>query len=68
MVVPKLLEPTVKTASPRVLVARVENDQSTAVQDVETAKKVWEFSKKAVGLSDKELYKKGKFEKDLTMA
>jgi hypothetical protein len=32
-----------------------ENDQSDAVKDLPTAKKVWEFSKKAVGLKDNEL-------------
>jgi protochlorophyllide reductase len=39
-----------------------ENDQSDAVKDLPTAKKVWEFSKKAVGLKDNELYKKGKLD------
>jgi protochlorophyllide reductase len=45
-----------------------ENDQSDAVKDLVTAKKVWAFSKKAVGLSDKECYKQGKFEKESTLA
>mmetsp|Transcript_31461 Transcript_31461/g.76156 ORF Transcript_31461/g.76156 Transcript_31461/m.76156 type:complete len:204 (+) Transcript_31461:1543-2154(+) len=40
-----------------------ENEQSDAVRDVETAKKMWALSKKAVGLSDKEMYKGGKLEK-----
>ena len=40
-----------------------ENTQSTAVRDAEMAKKVWELSKKAVGLSEKEMYKGGKVEK-----
>jgi protochlorophyllide reductase len=39
-----------------------ENDQSDAVTNLPNAKKVWAFSKKAVGLTDNELYKKGKFE------
>mmetsp|Transcript_31459 Transcript_31459/g.76152 ORF Transcript_31459/g.76152 Transcript_31459/m.76152 type:complete len:152 (+) Transcript_31459:1655-2110(+) len=39
-----------------------ENEQSDAVRDVETAKKMWALSKKAVGLSDKEMYKGGKLE------
>jgi len=40
-----------------------ENQQSDAVRDAETAKKMWELSKKAVGLSEKEMYKGGKIEK-----
>lgn len=39
-----------------------ENKQSDAVRDLETAQKMWEFSKKAVGLSDKEMFKGGKLE------
>lgn len=34
-----------------------ENSQSDAVKDLPTAKKVWEYSKKAVGLTDKEMCK-----------
>jgi len=34
------------------------------VKDLNTAKKMWKLSKQAVGLSDKELYKNGKFEED----
>ena len=40
-----------------------ENEQSDAVTNERVAKQVWEFSKKAVGLSDKEMYKGGKLEK-----
>jgi len=40
-----------------------ENQQSDAVKDIETAKKMWELSKKAVGLTDKEMYKGGKLER-----
>ena len=39
-----------------------ENEYSDAVKDQETAKKVWKFSKQAVGLSEREMYKKGKLE------
>jgi protochlorophyllide reductase len=39
-----------------------ENDQSDAVQDKVMAKKMWDFSKAAVGLSDKEMYKGGSLE------
>lgn len=41
-----------------------ENKQSDAVRDRPTAKKMWKYSKMAVGLTDKEMYKKGKFEDD----
>ena len=41
-----------------------ENTQSNAVRDAETAKKVWELSKKVVGLSEKEMFKGGKLEKE----
>jgi protochlorophyllide reductase len=34
-----------------------ENEQSTAVKDKEMAKKMWELSVKAVGLTEKEMYK-----------
>jgi len=34
-----------------------ENEQSNAVKDKETAKKMWELSVKAVGLTEKEMYK-----------
>ena len=40
-----------------------ENEQSDAVRDPETAKRVWELSKQAVGLKENEMYKKGKLEK-----
>jgi protochlorophyllide reductase len=40
-----------------------ENTPSDAVRDQETAKKMWELSKKLVGLSDKEMYKGGALEK-----
>lgn len=39
-----------------------ENEQSAAVRDEKTVKKMWELSKKAVGLSNKEMYKNGKLE------
>lgn len=39
-----------------------ENEQSDAVKDIETAGKMWELSKKAVGLSKKDMYKNGKLE------
>jgi protochlorophyllide reductase len=39
-----------------------ENQQSDAVRNPVVAKKVWEYSKKAVGLSDKEMYKGGRLE------
>jgi len=39
-----------------------ENDQSDAVQDKVTAKKMWDLSKKAVGLGDKEMFKGGQLE------
>jgi protochlorophyllide reductase len=39
-----------------------ENEQSDAVRDLATAKKMWKFSKEAVGLSDKEMFKGGKLE------
>jgi protochlorophyllide reductase len=39
-----------------------ENDQSTAVKDQETARKMWDLSIEAVGLTKKEMYKKGKLE------
>lgn len=39
-----------------------ENEQSDAVTDVEKSKKMWDLSKKVVGLSDKEIYQGGKFE------
>ena len=41
-----------------------ENEQSAAVQDQETARKMWKLSCEAVGLSKKEMYKGGKFEED----
>lgn len=41
-----------------------ENDQSDAVRDLPTAKKMWKLSKQIVGLSDNEMYKKGKLEVD----
>ena len=41
-----------------------ENQQSNAVRDAETAKKMWELSKKAVGLNEKEMFKGGKLEKE----
>ena len=39
-----------------------ENQQSDAVRNPVIAKKVWDLSKKAVGLSDKEMYKGGRLE------
>jgi protochlorophyllide reductase len=39
-----------------------ENDQSDAVRDLPTAKKMWNYSRDAVGLSRKEMYKGGKLE------
>lgn len=39
-----------------------ENEYSDAVKDLATSKKMWKYSKEAVGLSDKEMYKKGKLE------
>jgi protochlorophyllide reductase len=39
-----------------------ENEPSGAVQDQKVALKMWELSKAAVGLSDKEMYKNGRFE------
>ena len=39
-----------------------ENEQSAAVRDQKTAKKMWDLSKKIVGLSEKEMYKGGKLE------
>ena len=39
-----------------------ENEQSAAVQDKRIAKKMWNLSREAVGLSKKEMYKGGKFE------
>jgi len=42
-----------------------ENEYSDEVKNLEKAKKMWSYSKKAVGLSDKELYKNGKFEEGL---
>jgi protochlorophyllide reductase len=39
-----------------------ENDQSAEVRDLDKSKKVWEYSKKAVGLTNKEMYKGGKLE------
>ena len=41
-----------------------ENDQSDAVRDLPTAKKMWKLSKLVVGLSDNEMYKRGKLELD----
>ena len=38
------------------------NKQSDAVRDAETAKKMWDYSKRVVGLDDKEIYQGGKFE------
>lgn len=40
-----------------------ENEYSSAVADLKTQEKVWEYSKEIVGLSDKEMYKKGKLER-----
>jgi len=39
-----------------------ENEYSSAVGDVEMQKKVWKYSRELVGLSPKEMFKKGKFE------
>jgi len=39
-----------------------ENTQSDAVRDAEKSKKMWDLSKKIVGLSEKEMYKGGKLE------
>ena len=39
-----------------------ENEQSDAVRDTETAKKMWKLSREVVGLSKKEMYKGGKLE------
>ena len=39
-----------------------ENEQSDAVKDLETAKKMWNYSRDIVGLSLKEMYKGGKLE------
>ncbi|GKY97480.1 hypothetical protein MPSEU_000706400 [Mayamaea pseudoterrestris] len=39
-----------------------ENEPSNAVQDRKVAQKMWDYSKQAVGLSDKEMYKGGRFE------
>lgn len=42
-----------------------ENQYSDAVADQETAKKVWELSKKVTGLKEKEMFKGGKLEKEM---
>jgi protochlorophyllide reductase len=42
-----------------------ENDQSDAVRDLPTARMMWKYSKEVVGLTNKEMYKGGKFEEDL---
>lgn len=39
-----------------------ENVQSDAVQDKSLQKKMWDLSKELVGLSEKEMFKKGKYE------
>ncbi|CAB9518333.1 Protochlorophyllide reductase (Fragment) [Seminavis robusta] len=39
-----------------------ENEYSNAVSDEKTAQMMWDYSKKMVGLSDKEMYKGGKLE------
>lgn len=39
-----------------------ENEYSDAVSDQQVARKMWNYSKKMVGLSDKEMYKGGKLE------
>jgi len=39
-----------------------ENQPSDAVRDQNTARRMWELSKKAVGLTNKDMYKGGKFE------
>ena len=41
-----------------------ENEYSDAVQDQNVARKMWNLSKQMVGLSDKEMYKGGKLEKN----
>jgi protochlorophyllide reductase len=41
-----------------------ENEQSDAVRDLSKAKKMWKYSREAVGLSMKEMYKGGKLEQD----
>ena len=41
-----------------------ENEYSDAVKDEAVARKMWNLSKKMVGLSDKEMYKGGKLEKN----
>ena len=41
-----------------------ENQQSDAVQNAEDAKNVWKYSKDAVGLSEKEMFKGGKLERE----
>jgi protochlorophyllide reductase len=41
-----------------------ENDQSDAVKDLPKAKQMWKYSREAVGLSKKEMYKGGKLEED----
>jgi protochlorophyllide reductase len=41
-----------------------ENTQSDAVRDLKTAQKMWKLSKAAVGLTNKEMYKGGKFEEE----
>eukprot|EP00527_Entomoneis_sp_CCMP2396_P005372 CAMPEP_0198137734 /NCGR_PEP_ID=MMETSP1443-20131203/1195_1 /TAXON_ID=186043 /ORGANISM="Entomoneis sp., Strain CCMP2396" /LENGTH=430 /DNA_ID=CAMNT_0043799261 /DNA_START=244 /DNA_END=1536 /DNA_ORIENTATION=+ len=44
-----------------------ENQQSGAVKNEVQMKKVWEFSKKAVSLSEKEMFKGGKIEKEFSL-
>jgi len=44
-----------------------ENQQSDAVRNEEKAALVWEYSKKAVGLSEKEMFKGGKIEKEFAV-
>jgi len=39
-----------------------ENEQSDAVTDAVTAKKMWDMSKRVVGLTEKEMYQGGQFE------
>jgi protochlorophyllide reductase len=39
-----------------------ENSQSNAVKDEKIARRMWELSKQAVGLTNKDMYKGGKFE------
>ena len=41
-----------------------ENEYSDAVKDEAVARKMWNLSKQMVGLSDKEMYKGGKLEKN----